>query len=165
MEAADRALSPRKPAPPLRLWLLAAVAFVTVLAVAAGVWALRADDGNGTVGDAGASTLTNAGGGVTLAATWNGDRSSPAFSITLDTHTVDLDGYDLSRLAALRVDGSEVAPMSWDAPKGGHHREGRLVFPATTADGRPLIDASTTEIVLVVRGIAGVEERVLTWNP
>lgn len=105
------------------------------------------------------------GGNVTVAATWQGLVAGTAFEIVLDTHSVDLDGIDLMRLAVLRVDGVEVQPVSWDAPKGGHHREGTLAFPAATADGTPLIDADTITVDLVIRDVAGVAERTYQWNP
>lgn len=86
------------------------------------------------------------------------------FKVVMDTHSVDLDSYDLGRLAALRVDGlREVPPSAWNAPKGGHHREGTLVFPAS-AGGGPAIPASARAVVLVIRDVAGVAERSFTWT-
>jgi hypothetical protein len=82
----------------------------------------------------------------------------------MDTHAVDLDGYDLKQLAALRIDGGrEVEPVGWDAPKGGHHREGTLTFPAT-ADGRPLVESDARTIELIIRDVAGVPERSFRWT-
>ena len=83
----------------------------------------------------------------------------------MDTHAVDLDGFDLKQLAVLRVDGREIQPAGWDAPKGGHHRSGTLSFPATGSDGRPLITADTRSIELLIRDVAGVPERVFVWRP
>lgn len=109
-------------------------------------------------------TQTNEGGQVTLTATRQLKENSLSFTIALNTHSVDLDGYDLSQLALLRTDqGREVLPSSWDAPKGGHHRQGTLTFPATTADGRPVVAAGTQYIELVIKGVGGVSERVLRW--
>ena len=86
------------------------------------------------------------------------------FKVLMDTHSVDLDGYDLSRLAALRVDGGkDVAPSAWNAPKGGHHREGTLTFPALDGGG-PAIPGGAKSVVLVIRDIAGVAERSFTWT-
>lgn len=112
-----------------------------------------------------ASVLTqeHEGGGVTVKATWLADQQAPTFSIVLDTHSVALDGYDLRQLAVLRVNGSIVSPLSWDAPAGGHHRSGRLTFPARAADGDPLLTAQTPQFELILRGIGDVPERVLTW--
>jgi hypothetical protein len=83
----------------------------------------------------------------------------------MNTHAVDLDGYDLRQLAVLRTDkGQEVQPTGWDAPKGGHHRQGTLTFPVKTADGSPLIGSSTRSLELVIRDVAGVPERTFLWN-
>lgn len=109
-------------------------------------------------------TRISEGSQVTVKATWAEPSAGPLFTIVMDTHAVDLDGFDLARLAALRVDGGdELAPVGWDAPPGGHHREGTLTFPAEQG-GKPVIDAQTRIIELIVRDVAGVPERVLTWE-
>ncbi|MEO7910400.1 MAG: hypothetical protein ABIV47_12195 [Roseiflexaceae bacterium] len=114
----------------------------------------------------GAMTQTNEGGQVTIKATWQGRSAGPIFDVVLDTHAVDLDGYDLQQLAILRIDGArEIQPTGWDAPKGGHHRAGTLTFPATAADGSALIVPDTRTIELVIHDIAGVTERVFRWTP
>ena len=114
----------------------------------------------------GARTLVVDGGQVTVRATWLGPQAGPVFEVVLDTHAVDLDGIDLVALATLRADGaSPVAPSSWDAPKGGHHRAGTLVFPATTPDGKPAIAADARSLELTVRDVAGVPERTFRWTP
>lgn len=104
-------------------------------------------------------------GNVTVDVTWKGRAAGPVFTVAMDTHSVDLDGYDLRTLALLRTDqGTEVQPASWDAPKGGHHREGTLTFPTTTADGKPLLGPETRSFELIIRGIAGVPERKFRWT-
>jgi hypothetical protein len=109
------------------------------------------------------STLANEGGMVTVFATWAGPAAGPVFKIALDTHSVNLDGYDLAKQAVLRVDGREVAATAWDAPKGGHHRSGNLVFPTSGADGAPTIGAGARAVEVVVRDVAGVPERTFRW--
>lgn len=105
------------------------------------------------------------GGQVTVKGIWPGPAAGLVFTIVMDTHAVDLDGYDLAQLAVLRVDGGpDLAPVRWDAPAGGHHREGTLTFP-TEQGGKPVIDAQTRMIELIVRDVAGVPERVFTWQP
>jgi hypothetical protein len=107
----------------------------------------------------------NEGGQVTVKATWAEPSAGPVFTIVMDTHAVDLDGYDLAQLAVLRVDGGpDLAPVRWDAPAGGHHREGTLTFPREQG-GKPVIGAQTRRIELIIRDVAGVPERVLTWQP
>lgn len=112
------------------------------------------------------ATQRSEGGQVTVAVTWGGNEAGPVFRVVMDTHAVDLDGYDLRQLAALRAaDGREIRPSGWDAPAGGHHREGTLTFPATAADGSPAIGPSTGTVELVIRDVAGVPERVFRWVP
>jgi len=110
-------------------------------------------------------TRVSEGGQVTVKATWQGRAAGPVFTIVLDTHAVDLDGYDLAQLATLRVDGgAALAPVRWNAPVGGHHREGTLTFPGEQG-GKPVIGAQTRVVELTVRDVAGVPERMLIWEP
>lgn len=116
-------------------------------------------------GPAGTAQVSE-GGQVTVAVTWQGRSAGLSFAVMLDTHSVELDGYDLRELAVLRTDqGVEVAPSGWDAPPGGHHRKGTLTFPTTTAAGQPVFTATTRELVLVIRDVAGVPERSFRWQP
>lgn len=110
-------------------------------------------------------TQTSQGGQVTVSVTWTGSPDELAFAVVMDTHAVDLDGYDLLQLAVLRTTaGVEVQPTVWDAPPGGHHREGTLSFPTTSADGNPVIEADTRTFELAIRDVAGVPERVFRWE-
>lgn len=150
-------------------WAMLLVIVVLLVRVALGVWntftlAQPANPGSATALSS-AMMQTNEDGQVTVKAIWQGPSARPVFTVVMDTHAVDLDGYDLKELATLRIDGErEVQPVSWDAPKGGHHREGTLAFPAT-ADGRPLIVPSTRTIELVIRDLASDSERVFRWTP
>ena len=111
---------------------------------------------------------SNEGGRVTVKATWQGQQEAGGplvVRVVMDTHSVDLDGYDLSKMAVVRGgQGVEVAPLSWEAPPGGHHRDGILTFPSTDGTGRPVLDSDAQVAVLVIRGVAGVPERVLSWE-
>lgn len=112
-----------------------------------------------------AATRTSDAGQVTVSVTWEGLAAGPVFTVAMNTHAVDLDGYDLRQLAVLRTDkGQDVRPIGWDAPKGGHHRQGALTFPAKAADGSPLIASNTRSVELVIRDVAGVPERTFQWN-
>lgn len=113
----------------------------------------------------GAATRTSEDGEVTVKVVWEGRDAGPTFDVTMDTHSVDLDGYDLRKLAVLRNDsGQEVRARAWAAPKGGHHREGTLSFPEKTANGGAMIGKDTREIRLIIRDVAGVPERSFEWN-
>ena len=112
-----------------------------------------------------AATQKSEGGEVTVEVAWKGRSAGPVFDVAMDTHSVDLDGYDLRELAVLRNDrGKEVRPNSWNAPKGGHHREGTLSFPEKAPDGSPVIGPETREIELILRDVAGVPERKFEWR-
>jgi hypothetical protein len=112
------------------------------------------------------------GGNVKVVVQWQGARpangSSPEglFSITLDTHSVDLDGYSLDEVAVLHAaSGEELRPTSWELPKGGHHRTGSMTFPVTDRLGNPLFAEPAQKIELVIHDVAGVEEQVFSWTP
>lgn len=83
------------------------------------------------------------------------------FKVSMNTHSVDL-GWDLAALSTLTADTGLVANgRTW--PVGsGHHYEGILSFPASTLDGKPLLEGATT-LRLVIRD-TDVAERVFTWE-
>lgn len=110
-------------------------------------------------------TQIHEGGGVTIKVTRLAQNPVITFAVIMDTHSVELDGYDLGQLATLRVDqGPAIQPSAWDAPAGGHHREGTLTFPATAQDGRPSIPDNARTIAVIIRDIGGVPERVVQWT-
>jgi hypothetical protein len=110
-------------------------------------------------------TQTSEAGQVTVKVTWQGVAAGPVFSVAMDTHSVDLDAYDLKQLAVLRTDsGREVRPVEWQSPKGGHHRSGTLAFPPNTPDGAALLGTNTRTFELVIRDLAGVPERTFRWS-
>ncbi len=73
----------------------------------------------------------------------------------------------------LRTAGIELPPDAWDAPTGGHHRQGALRFPATSTNGTAVIahaasaprpNAARDTLQLVIRDVAGVPERTFQWQ-
>jgi len=107
---------------------------------------------------------TDVGGGVTVRVSRLDAADAIAFKVVLDTHSVNLDAYDLTQLAVLRTSsGEEITPLGWDAPAGGHHREGTLSFPSTASDGTVLYQPDGGQLVLVIRDIAGIAERAFGW--
>ena len=75
----------------------------------------------------------------------------------MNTHSVDLDGYDLGKLSLLRDDkGNQYLPVSWNSQPGGHHREGVLTFQSPDADFQ-FLD-------LIIQNTAGVGERAFRWE-
>ncbi len=154
-------------------WVRAGAIALVGLAVIAGVL-LWARSNSGTTGTQSSTTTTtqsgtfmqtNEGGQITVKVTWQGRNAGPVFTVEMDTHVVNLDGYDLLQLAVLRTDqGQEIQPVSWNAASGGHHRNGMLTFPVTTASGTPLIGPNTRSITLVIRNVGDVPERMFTWT-
>ncbi len=111
------------------------------------------------------ATQTSEGGQVTIAVTWEGPSAGLVFRVAMDTHSVNLDPYDLRELAVLRTDqGVEVRPSQWDAPPGGHHRAGTLAFPATASDGKPVLGPGARSVTLIIRDVGGVPERTFQWT-
>ena len=89
-----------------------------------------------------------------------------AVQVKLDTHAVDLDQYQLEKLAMLRdAQGGEIQAVGLESPSGsGHHREGVLTFPATDGNGKPLLSPEANTVTLILRGIGRVQERVFRWQ-
>lgn len=97
-------------------------------------------------------------GSVTVGASWIAGTASAL--VGLNTHSVDLDEFDLAALARVRLDGGDWVPATgWDAPMGGHHRGGTLTF--ATLDPRALARARVVE--LEIRDVA-VPSHLLRWE-
>jgi len=99
------------------------------------------------------------GGGVTVDVTFQKEGpDGPAFKVVLDTHSVNLDGYRFEEIARMRDGkGGELAPTAVEGAEGsGHHRE------ATVRFARP--DPKPKTLELVVKGVAGVPERLFQWT-
>lgn len=99
------------------------------------------------------------GGGVTVTVELleeSGD--APAFRVLLDTHSVNLDVYEFGQIVRLRDGrGDELAPLAVEGGEGGgHHRKATVRF----AWPKPKPQA----LELVVKGVAGVPERVFRWT-
>lgn len=104
-------------------------------------------------------TRTHAGGGVTVKVTYLNPEGpeGPRFQVVLDTHSVDLDAFDLKSLTALRDEaGKNYQPTQVENKGGGHHREVTLAFPKSASGAkRP---------ELAIKDIAGVKERSFRWE-
>jgi hypothetical protein len=83
------------------------------------------------------------------------------FEISMNTHSVDL-SMDLAQFATLTTDaGITVGAARWDAPRGGHHVNGKLLFP-TTVDGNPVL-AGATDITIQIRDV-DASLRTFVWH-
>lgn len=100
-----------------------------------------------------------AGGGVTAKVTFLAPKSNDnvRFQLVLDTHSVNLDTYDLQSIAVLRDDtGKSYAPVAVESKGEGHHREATLVFPKVATDAKRL--------ELIIKDVAGIKERSFKWD-
>lgn len=79
------------------------------------------------------------------------------FLVSMNTHSVDLTGYDLVKLSELLAAGRTLTPTRWvSTSNDSHHRAGALVFPKV--DRRVPLE-------LRIKTIAGVAVRAFRWAP
>ena len=113
--------------------------------------------------DAGDLTRSDAQGAVTVNVTplnLQNPSDQLEFDIALETHSVDL-SMDLATLATLSTDtGISVQATTWDAPRGGHHVQGKLMFPATK-DGKTILD-DASKLTLTITNV-DAPSRVFEW--
>lgn len=117
-------------------------------------------------------TRTSQAGGIIVSVTFMNPLLKPeetagqlVFTVALDTHTVDLSQFDLTKLAVLRT--SEGVTVSegfiWEPEsESGHHRKGVLKV-ADTLNGAPVITKETKYIELELKEI-GTPSRVFRWE-
>jgi hypothetical protein len=83
------------------------------------------------------------------------------FDVVLTTHSIDL-SMDLAKLSTLTTDtGVSVDASRWDAPLGGHHVEGQLIFPATE-DGMPILEGATKLTITILN--VDAPTRIFKWE-
>ena len=83
------------------------------------------------------------------------------FNVAMNTHSVDL-GLDLASLATLTNDtGITVQATTWEAPSGGHHVSGKLIFPATK-DGKSILEGASKLTLAIINVDAA--SRVFEWE-
>ncbi|MBE0680694.1 MAG: hypothetical protein IH589_02180 [Anaerolineales bacterium] len=91
----------------------------------------------------------------------NQTAESLGFNIVLTTHSIDL-SMDLAATATLTTDtGVSVNSTLWDAPRGGHHVEGKLIFPATQ-DGKSIL-VGATKLTLTITDV-DAPTRIFEWE-
>ena len=117
--------------------------------------------GNGEIFGAAAAytTWTDSGGGLTIKVTYLDSKITDdlRFQVVLDTHSVNLDSYDLKTVSVLRDDaGNTYSPTAVENKGSGHHRETTVSF-AKVASG-------TKRVELVIKDVAGVKERIFRWD-
>ena len=79
------------------------------------------------------------------------------FQVVLDTHSVNLDGYDLKTITVLRDDtGKSYFPAEVENKGSGHHREVTVIFPKVSSEAKRL--------EVVIKDVAGMKERTFNWD-
>ncbi len=105
------------------------------------------------------ATRQAGGGGVTVAATpLPSEDGAPRIRLSMNTHSVNLDGYRFETIVKLRDEAGREYPLEAveQTSGGGHHRDAVLRFAKVASD------AKTVE--LIVSNVAGVAERILRWD-
>ena len=83
------------------------------------------------------------------------------FDVVMTTHSIDL-SMNLATLSTLTTDtGISVESTLWDAPLGGHHVEGKLIFPATK-DGKPILEGATKLTLTIIK--VDTPTRIFEWD-
>ena len=83
------------------------------------------------------------------------------FNVAMNTHSVDL-SMDLAALATLTTDtGESVAASLWDAVPGGHHVQGKLIFPVMK-DGKSILEGASKLTLTIVN--VDAPSRVFEWE-
>ncbi|HEY5730982.1 MAG TPA: hypothetical protein VIS72_13085, partial [Anaerolineales bacterium] len=83
------------------------------------------------------------------------------FDVVLNTHSVDL-SMDLATLATLTTDtGITLQATIWDAPRGGHHVSGKLIFPGLQ-DGKSILEGASKLALTIVD--VDVPVRIFEWE-
>lgn len=142
------------------LWTLIVLGAAFAGAIAYSTFSLQATDAQDS-SLSGGVTKTNT---LTAGTTGNGDVEvslTPqgvnggqfAFTLALNTHSVDLSSLDLRQAATLEYNGKKVYAAS--GPQlGGHHINGKLTFP---------VDRIPGEFTVRIAGIPKQQERVYSW--
>jgi hypothetical protein len=83
------------------------------------------------------------------------------FDILLNTHSIDL-SMDLAVLSTLTAGtNGSIQPVSWEGPRGGHHVQGKLTFPAMQ-DGRSILEGAS-KLTLIITGV-DAPSRIFEWE-
>lgn len=105
------------------------------------------------------TTQTVSGGGVTVKVTYLDPKTTNQlrFQVVLDTHSVNLDGYDLKTITVLRDEtGKNYLPTEVENKGSGHHREVTVIFPKVAGEAKRL--------EVVIKDVAGMKERTFRWD-
>ncbi len=77
-----------------------------------------------------------------------------AVDYSINTHSVDLSQYDLTRITTLEYEGKTINPLPSQKLQG-HHNSGTMIFP---------IEKNPGNFVIKISGIPKIEERIFEWR-
>jgi hypothetical protein len=75
------------------------------------------------------------------------------FKVSLETHSIDLDGYKFDQVVVLRAGGREYKGRVVSQEGSGHHRSAVIEFD----------NPGTKEYKVVIKDVAGVKERIFRF--
>lgn len=104
--------------------------------------------------------------GVTFENPLQDDQEYLVFRTQLNTHSVDLDGYDYGKLATIQTsEGIRITDgIIWEKPEGDvHHFVGYYKVPRII-DGKDILTRDTAYLELRITGIDRVEDRTFRWE-
>lgn len=104
-------------------------------------------------------TRSHSGGGVRVEATYLNPQDTEAarFQVRMNTHSINLDDYDLKALSLLRDETGRVYRATSVENRGsGHHRTVILNFSE--------VPAGIKNLELIIKSVAGIEERSFLWE-
>lgn len=73
--------------------------------------------------------------------------------ISVNTHSIDLNQFDLKQITTLEYNGKTIKPIS-ALTLTGHHNSGNLVFD---------LGENVDSFTIIIKGIPKVEERMFKW--
>jgi hypothetical protein len=83
------------------------------------------------------------------------------FDVSMNTHSFDL-SMDLATLATLTTDTSiTIQPTLWDAPGGGHHVSGKLIFPSMKG-GKSILEGASKLTLTIIN--VDAPSRLFEWE-
>jgi hypothetical protein len=96
---------------------------------------------------------------VTVKVTYLNPKGSDGvrFQVALDTHSVNLDSYNLKTISVLRDDAGNIySPTAVENKGSGHHRETTVSFAKVAAGAK--------RVELVIMDVAGMKDRIFRWD-
>lgn len=114
--------------------------------------------------DENALVRSNEGGSVSMDVTFENpvtkEKDSLVFEVAMNTHSVNLDTYDLAKLAVLKTsDGREFTNFTKETQGMGHHKTISLKIK-----NKGIITPKTKSLTLVLKDVAGVPSREFNWE-